>query len=231
MDPKCKVCGSPTLKEPRGTWPGVARCGSCGAVFGSALEPQPGAAGPDKRNLRLPAGYTLSLEGADLVILRRWMGWKYLALAAFCVFWDGFFVYWCLDMAANGAPAAGLFLPVLYAAFGLAITYYCAAGFLNCTRIKVTPGELSIRHYPLPWPGGRVLQRQEIDQLFCAENTVYTKVGPISTFELFALAPGGARLKLVAGLDHPADALFLEQKIETHLGIGDKPVAGELKAG
>ncbi|MCM2266208.1 MAG: hypothetical protein NDI60_00380 [Elusimicrobiales bacterium] len=229
MSSKCKLCGNTRISEPHGAWPGVARCGGCGAVFGSGLEPQPGAAGLSKRDVRLPVGYTLSHDGANLVILRRWMGWKYIALAAFCVFWDGFFLYWCLDMAANGLPAAGIFLPVLYAAFGLAVTYYCIAGFLNFTRIKITPGELSLRHYPLPWPGNRVLQRQEIAQFFCLEDIVQTKVGPVATYRLYVLTPGGDRIKLVSGLDHPAEALFLEQQLESYLGIGDRPVDGELK--
>jgi len=208
----------------------IAKCGYCSAVFGFA-DKVPGAAAPgsSKRAVEMPKSYTLENEGADLAITRRWMNWKYVMMLVFCVFWDGFLVFWYTIAFTKGGPLVMKLFPVLHVAVGVFLTYTTAAGFLNRTRITLNTLELRIRHYPLPWPGNKVVQRQEIEQLFCEEIMHSNKNGTSYTYNLQAVKNGGGRLKLVSGMDKPEEALFLEQKMEGFLGITDRPVAGEMR--
>jgi hypothetical protein len=177
----------------------------------------------------MPKNYTMENEGVDLVITRRWLSWKYVAMLVFCVFWDGFLVFWYTMAFREGGPLVMKLFPMLHVAVGVFLTYTTIAGFLNRTKITLNTWELRIKHYPLPWPGNKVVQRQELDQLFCEEKMNSNRNGVTYTYSLQAVTAGGGRMKLVSGMDKPEDALFLEQKIEGFLGITDRPVAGEMR--
>lgn len=206
----------------------MAKCSSCAAVFGFA-DKVPGAALPAKREVQMPRGYTLGTDGADLVIIRRWFSAKYIFLLFFCIFWDGFLFFWYSKAVSGGAPLMAILFPLLHVGVGVYLTYMTLAGFLNRTRVSVNPAELRIKHYPLPWPGNRVVQRTELEQLFCKERLSSSKNGVHYVYELQAVLNGGRRETLVSGLDKPEDALFLEQKIEGYLGIADRRVSGEMR--
>ena len=231
MDIKCPHCSRVVQAENINIQSCIAKCGYCSGVFGFA-DKVPGAAqGSSKRTVEMPKSYTMENEGADLVITRRWFNWKYLMMLVFCVFWDGFLVVWYTIAFTKGGPLLMKLFPVLHVAAGVFLTYSTIAGFLNRTRITLNTLELRIRHYPLPWPGNKVVQRREIEQLFCEEKMSSTRNGVSYTYSLQAVTAGGGRLKLVSGMDKPEDALFLEQKIEGFLGITDRPVAGEMRPG
>ena len=230
MDIKCPHCSRVIQAGDINIQTCIAKCSSCNAVFGFS-DMVPGAATPDssKRAVEMPKNYTMENFGVDLVITRRWMNWKYVAMLVFCVFWDGFLVVWYTIAFSKDGPLMMKLFPVLHVAVGVFLTYSTAAGFLNRTKITLNTGELRIKHYPLPWPGNKAVQRQEIEQLFCEEIMHSNKNGTSYTYNLQAVKTGGGRMKLVSGMDKPEDALFLEQKIEGFLGITDRPVAGEMR--
>jgi hypothetical protein len=227
---KCQHCGKSIAAENINIQSAIAKCGGCGAVFGFADKvPGSASAGAMKRTVEMPRGYKLENAGADLVITRRWLSWKYLALLGFCVFWDGFLIVWYFIAFTKGGPLVMKLFPVIHVGVGVFLTYTTLAGFLNSTKITVNTAEIGVSHYPLPWPGNRVVQRTEIEQLFCEEKLNRSRNGASYAYNLSAVLAGGRRLKLVAGLDTPENALFLEQKIEGFLGIADRPVAGEMR--
>lgn len=232
MDIKCPHCSRVIQAENINIQTCIAKCGSCNAVFGFA-DKVPGASafGPSKSAVEMPRGYTMENEGADLVITRRWLSWKHLVMLVFCVFWDGLLVFWYTMAFTKGGPLLMKLFPVLHVGVGVFLTYSTLAGFLNRTRITLNTLELRIRHYPLPWPGNKVVQRQEIEQLFCEKIMHSTRNGISYTYNLQAVKASGGSLKLVTGMDKPEDALFLEQKIEGFLGITDRLVAGEMRPG
>lgn len=225
----CQHCGRDVPPENVNVQTSIAKCASCGAVFGFASQVPGATAAYAKRRVEMPKGYSLDMEAADLVITRRWFSWKYVALLFFCLFWDGFLVFWYAMAFTKGAPLVMKVFPVLHVAVGVFLTYTVAAGFLNRTKIRLNSMELSVKHYPLPWPGNRKLGRQELEQLFCEEKMNANRNGVSYSYALHAVLRGGSRIKLVSGLDSPEQALFLEQKIESHLGIADRPVAGEMR--
>lgn len=229
MNLKCPHCGRAIPAGDINIQSAMAKCQACGAVFGFAGQVPGAAAAQAKREVELPRGYTLAAEGADLVIIRRWFSWKFVALLFFCAAWDSFLVFWYAMAFRPDSPLIMKVFPIGHVAVGVGITYFTLAGFLNRTRIRLNPAELSVRHYPLPWPGNRTLGRQDLDQLFCEEKLNSGRNGSHYTYSLSAVLHGGKRIKLVSGLDNPEDALFLEQKIEGFLGIADRPVAGEMR--
>lgn len=230
MKLECPHCSSPIQTENINIQSAIAKCGDCGAVFGFA-EKVPGAApfGASKRAVVMPKGYSVGYEGTGLVITRRWLCAKFVALLGFCVFWDGFLVVWYSLAFTKGAPLLMKLFPVLHVAVGVFITYTAVAGLINRTRITVNSAELGIKHFPLPWPGSRTVPRYEVDQLFCEERINRSRNGASYSYDLSAVMKDGKRQKLVLGLDTPENALFLEQQIEGYLGISDRPVAGEMR--
>lgn len=229
MNLNCPHCDRPIPGENINVQTSIAKC-ACGAVFGFA-DKVPGAApyGPYKRLVAMPQGYSVSHEGAGLVIVHRWLSLKFVALLVFSLLWDGFLVLWYfLAFTKDGSMMMKLF-PVLHVAVGVVLTYVAIAGLFNHTRVNVSMAELDIKHFPLPWPGARVVTRDSISQLFSEEKIYRGKNAPYSTYDLSAVMRDGSRLTLVAGLDKPEDALFLEQQVESYLGITDKPVPGEMR--
>ena len=74
--------------------------------------------------------------------------------------------------------------------------------------------------------GGTV---DDIRQLYTKER-VRTHRGKRRSYsyELHAITAGGKRRRLVAGLREAPQALWLEQTLEDHLGIRDRPVDSEV---
>ncbi len=229
MDIKCPHCSRTITAADINVQTSIAKCGYCNAVFGFADKVPGAAAGSSKRTVEMPKNYTMGNEGVDLVITRRWLSKKYVVMLVFCVFWDGFLVFWYTVALTKAGPLIMILFPVLHVAVGGFLTYFTLAGFLNRTKITVNTGQLRIKHYPLPWPGNKVIQRQELEQLFCEETMHSSKNSTSYTYSLQAVTVGGGRMKLISGMDKPEDALFLEQKIEGFLGITDRSVTGEMR--
>ncbi len=72
-----------------------------------------------------------------------------------------------------------------------------------------------------------LLPAKDLNQLFCKEKVRRSKNGTHTTLEVHALLSGGKRRKLLVLLEDIDQALFLEQEIEAHRGIRDRPVDGE----
>jgi hypothetical protein len=182
-----------------------------------------------RETIEVPLPEHVSVEqGADgLVLSHRWFRPIYIFMAFFCVFWDGFLIAWYFGIPTQGAPRPASFywFPLLHVGAGLWLTYYTIAGFLNRTLIGVNQGEITIRHTPLPWLGGRRIQAGELKQLYCEE--IHGRRSQ-TTFQLCAVRKDGTKLKLLTGLPGSDVALLLEERIERQLGIQDRHVPGEL---
>jgi hypothetical protein len=170
----------------------------------------------------------------------RWYSPAAWFLAAFCVFWDGFLVFWYAGATADvdfsqgyealrGPQLMMLVFPLLHVGAGLGISYFTACRFLNRTVVDVSPREIRVTVGPLPWPGNRTVSPMQVAQVFREEIVRQTKNGRSITYNVSAALKDQSKVKLLSGLDSPDQALFLEQEIERHLGIRDQPVAGEMR--
>jgi hypothetical protein len=89
---------------------------------------------------------------------------------------------------------------------------------------------ISVRAGPVPWRGSADVEVGEVAQLFTTEKVHPQQNGhPKRVYTVHVLTKGGRRLPLVRGLlTEVEQALFLEQAIERHLRIQDRPVGGEM---
>lgn len=229
----CKECSRDIPAEDVNIDNLVAKCRSCNAVFSFAEElgargdsppPEPEA----RLKVPLPRGITEETMGRSLLLKRRWFTRKVFFLIFFCTFWDGFLVLWYSLAVKEGAPLVMVIFPVFHVAVGAVITYLAAASIVNTTVINVERGTISIRHGPLPWPGNRTIDSSDLEQLYAEKRFHRTKHGGYHTYELSAVLKSGGRIKLLAGLEDPEQALYLEQEIERHLNIQDRRVADEM---
>ena len=233
MQIHCKACRAKILAEDINLEKTLAKCRGCNAVFdfSGQLEPEQrqAARSRPRPEVPLPPKFRMEDWGRDLVITWRWFSPKFLALAFFCAFWDGFLVFWYVMAFRQGAPLVMKLFPILHLAVGVGLTYFTLAGFLNRTAVKVSRDALGISHSPLPWPGNRVLPSTEIEQLYCGERMHRHRHSCSYSYQLNAVGRDGSKIKLISGLEEPEAALFLEQAIEARLGIQDRPVRGELE--
>ena len=156
------------------------------------------------------------------MITRLWYTPKLFGLLFFCIAWDAFLVFW-YALAIKGGSLFAMIFPIAHVAVGVGLTYSLVAGFLNRTRIRVSPMEIGVRHSPVPWAGNKTIPRNEVEQLFCEYRG-----GKSPTYDVSVILSGGRRTKLVTGLETPDQALYVEQRLEDFLGIADRPVVGEM---
>jgi hypothetical protein len=217
----CPSCGAKTRLNASGE---RAVCEYCGNE--RLLNPEnrptlrPEVARPEKVSIQNDA------QSARLV--QRWFSFKFIFLALFALFWDGFLIFWYGAALLAGASWIMLVFPLVHLAVGIGITYYTIAGFINRTVVEVNRETLSVWFEPLPWFGKRKLSTAGVTQLYCKEKIVRHKNGYSIQYVLYAVTAANTQVKLLGGLDDSNTAIFLEQQLERWLKIEDRPVAGEI---
>ncbi|MFW5921545.1 MAG: hypothetical protein ACOCUS_06870 [Polyangiales bacterium] len=121
--------------------------------------------------------------------------------------------------------------PIAHVAVGVGITYGALATLLNTTTVRVTRGELHVRHFPLPWWPAPRIPTNALEQLYVERKVTSTKNGTKVRWNLRAVTRGHSGQKIVGGLEDMDQALYLEQEIESVLDIRDRAVAGEYRPG
>ena len=232
----CQGCGAP-LDVPDPVAERFLRCRFCGALSAvprsaSAALPRTDADTAPRGPIAVPPGVQIVESPARLEIVRRWFHWTGVVLAAFSVFWLGLLAAMYGVMGSAGAPAFVFLFPLLHVAVGVALAYYAAALLLNRTTVEVGHRTLRVRHGPVPWRGVRALPASAIAQVFAREDAHRQKDGGTShTYSVHAVTKDGRRVKLLGAVLEPDHALFVEQRIERHLGLVDRAVEGELARG
>ncbi len=232
---RCKSCGAMLREQDIEPRLAMARCSHCDAVFGIKGLERPvhvatsvaPVAAADRTPIPMPRGIEVVDLGTELQIKRRWFHPVFLFLAVFCVFWNGFMLIWHAAALAGGAWFMSVF-GLLHTAVGVGLAYFTLAGFLNTTTIRVARGMLRVVHQPLPWFGSVAMPAGDVKQLYCREKVSHGKNGTRVTYQLHAVTRGHRRQKLLSGLNDAEQALFVEQELERHLKIEDRPVRGEL---
>jgi hypothetical protein len=231
---KCKKCHAEIPAENINIQPAIAKCNVCSAVFSfyDEIAPRPAESGGGGTpgilsrsrftDLGLPKGFTLENTGEEIRIRRRWFSPLFIFLTVFVVFWDGFLFVWFIIAFTNGEPAMAA-AGSLHALVGIGLTYFVVAGYINSTLIAANGEHLIIYHYPLPWPGTKTLKSPDITQLYCKRVRGSGRSGSVS-YEVRGILQDGRDIKIVGGLTEDTQALFIEQEVENHLKIVDRPV-------
>jgi len=221
---KCNNCGSQLKPEDISPELSAARCHHCNALF--AL---PGAAGGRaiaRPAVNLPPKMHMEERMDGLVISRKWIGAKAWFLLFFAIIWNGFMVGWNGIAISKGVWIMAAF-GTLHTGIGLVLIYTVIAMFLNSTTVKAGQGRIQTRNGPLPWPGNKMLETHEVEQLYCTEKISHSKNGTSVIYKVEAVLKGNRRETLVHDIPDHDQALYIEQQLERHLQIKDVPVAGE----
>ena len=230
---KCPSCASPLNAENFDRDHGFIKCGYCNALMtlpksdggGSGAG---GSAFQERGVVPLPSAMRVEQTAHGLAIVRRWFSPAILFLVFFCIAWDGFLVFWYSVAFSMNGPWIMKVFPIAHVAVGVGLTYFTVASLFNTTRIEVGRGELSIKHGPVPWFGGKTLRATEVDQLFCKEKVSRGKHGYRYTYSVWAAMKDGSSAKVISEGTETDQALFIEQQLERALGIRDRAVPGEL---
>lgn len=226
MDIHCKRCNEPIPSENVHLDNHMAKCSSCDAVFD--FRDQVTRFEAHKRSvLQAPKGIELQTTMDGLEIVRKWFSGKTIGLLIFCLFWDGFMVVW-FGIAISQKQWAMAAFGTIHASVGIGLTYLCVAGFINRTYIKISFKDIAISHRPLPWFGRKSISLGDIKQIFTKEKMHRNKNGTSYTYEVHFQDHEGNETKMVSRLGNPDQALYIEQEIESTMGIKDAPVSGEL---
>jgi hypothetical protein len=227
----CEDCGAEIAASDIELKTMLAKCQRCHAVFSFATQlgqPVPASMVPAVRPaVPLPQGVEVFREGKELVLERSWFTWGVIPLAGFALFWNGFMAVWFGISISQGLWPMALF-GSLHGAVGLGMLYAVLLTIFEVTKVEVNGGKLRIGHGPLPYPGNQSMDVREIDQLYSKRTVSHNKNSTSVTFELHAVLNDRRHVKLLDGLEDSAQALYLEQELESFLGIEDRPVAGEL---
>ncbi len=212
---------------------GLARCDHCRSIFDlfSARASHMVSAKLDaKKRVRghqpMPKRYTVEETPSALTISWRWLSWNIvpaLSMLGLSIwsFLDTF--YWPV-IGSQNAESDGLNPLFLLGPFALAMIIY---QLVNRTRIRVTPGVLSIRQVPFPWFGNKTIPARSVKQLYCKEHEFRSRHGVQYSYALEVVLSGGRRRVLFRGFPRFEQVLYLEQQIESYLDIDDREVDGE----
>lgn len=207
----------------------VAKCDRCGEVFNCASQIASIATSgaPERPVFSLPQGMTVRQDTMDLILTRRWFSPVVIGMAFFCVFWDGFMIFWYTIAITKHQWAMAAF-GSLHALVGVALTYGVMAGFLNATEIRVGQGMLKISHGPLPVPGDKKISSAEIEQLYTKQCLSHSEHGTSISYQVCAKTNQGKEMALISNVSQQDHALYIEQQIERRLHIRDEAVPGEI---
>lgn len=241
MQIRCRSCGKDVPAEDVNLDKGLAKCRACHAVFDFSGQVKTAAA--PKRNrgeIPMPANLVVAESPTSLAVVRRWGRGPAIFLIFFAGFWN-LVVSVFVVAAASGTlkdeqgQRPGAFIWLFLAPFilvGAGTAYVALAFLLNRTTIKVEGTALTVTHGPIRWPGARTLDAAQIHQLYCTEYVAYRQNNvPQYRLVVNALMLDGSRLKLIKGVEDAGQALYLEQLLERHLGIEDRPVREEYQGG
>lgn len=165
----------------------------------------------------------------DLTVAWRWYHPKHKFVFLITAGWFSFLFIWYLAAGFKGDIFMMVF-PTLHAVAGLILLYVSVALYKNQTRVSLRGESITVRHWPLPWPGNKHVPARAIEQLFCKGSIAY-KINdePIMTYAVYARLHGGGSIDLVGRLNEAQQALYIEQQLEDCLGIVDIAVPGEMK--
>ena len=228
MAMQCPHCRSEVPAEMVNQAHDVASCLQCQRVFPLGAETSTEVA-----QVPIPTDISLQRDGSTLVLSWRWFNFVHIFMLFFCLAWDSFLIFWYAIALGSGAPGGMdlimVIFPLGHVAVGIGLSWSTLAGFLNRTVIRASSQSLSIKHAPIWMPGQKEIPRGELTQLFCREKINRSRNGVSVSYEVNALLKNGQEVKLVS-LTRPEQAAFIEQRIESHLGITNRPVQGEMGA-
>lgn len=233
MQVSCPSCHAPVVRDEIHHAGGASQCRQCQTLVNvTESERVEGSSEAESfplghASVSLPAGISIEATGPGLRIVYRWYTATFIYLACVCMFWDFYLIRLYTSSFVKDSPWVLVLFPLIHVVVGIGLTYYTLAGFVNHTTISMEGGMLTIRHAPLPWFGNVALQLDSLRQLYVEQKKHQGKHGATFSYQVWAQVTGRRKVVIISGLPELEQARFIEQLLETCLGIEDRPVHGE----
>lgn len=244
MQIRCVSCREDIPAEDVNIDNALAKCRACHAVFDFRDQVKkadvPALRKREREPVPMPKNLVVAEGPQTLDIVRKWGRGPGCFFLFFSAFWNTIVSVFVVAAASGamkdeGGSGPGAFIWLFLTPFiliGLGTGYAALALLLNRTIIQVEGNELRVSHRPLRWPGARTLDAAQISQLYCSEYVAYKQNNsPQYRMRVHAMMLDGSRVDLISGIEDAGQALYLEQILEKHLGIEDRPVKDEYTGG
>lgn len=225
----CPACNREILSADTNLVDKIAKCSGCNNIFSYADKLSfSGQDLQDRAAVGKPRSFKIERTSSGLQIVRTWFTPTVIFLTFFCLFWNGFMMFWFSMALSKKAYMMALF-GSLHGAVGLGMLYAVLAGYFNKTYILITGNCLVVKHRPFPWAGEKNIPRQDLKQLYSKESAIKGENGYSHRYSVQVISKKGQVIELVSGLNSSEEALFIEQEVEKYLKIEDEPVRGEIQ--
>jgi len=207
----------------------TAECSNCHHVFGFAYDSATSSLVPE---LIIPNGIEELKLRSELEFRLKWLsttstGGRWFMIM-FASFWNIILLPFVIMTVITGNWGILLFLS-LHLAVGIGLMWHLASIYFNRTVISVTKHQIKIKTAPIPHPlwKSKTIDTNSISQLYVSRYVQSTSNGvPNYAYALYAILHSGEKVSLVRGMTRETQA-FLEQEVETYLGIKNSRVPDE----
>jgi len=219
----CQQCGRPLPDNEINKNTLTAVCQYCYGV--SDFKP------PEKNNATEPhislRNIKIEKNENQLKIEYRWRSAGGFDFALFFAgfLWTAFFI--CGFMSPHYLDKAGFIAANIMMHMGTIMMYRALVLIFNKTIFEIDKKYVSIKHGPLPWPGGRIITSSDISQIYCKKDKIRSGKSPL--FALKAILKKGGEVPLLLWQDSPEISFCVKHEIEMFLNIKDSSFPGELQ--
>ena len=218
----CRRCGF-ALEPERTSWAkeGVGAawsCTACGAVRFEARAQKPKSTEIIREDAAGLGGYRSAARPGEVVMTRRWRRPIHFAL------FFGPIALFALGMLIAVVASADLAALLAQFAFqGLLVSavamYVGLCGLVNSTRLELHDGMLRIAHGPLPWRKNVSWPSNDFVDVWTQH--VHVADAP-DMYRLRVQLKSAGELVLLDELPSLEDGVYLEEKIATKIGLGER---------
>ncbi len=220
----CSNCSAKIKKEDINIQRMVAVCDNCNHLF--RFDDMMEKNHKRSKTLPLPRPKNITVENTINQLTVQWGWWDNASYnnLIFTFVWVGIVAMVAYFPLTAGSYSGLLFVLVCphgWVAIGL--IYNLITQIFNSTTFTIDDLTLTVEHGPLPWLGNRNIDRSEIEQLFTRE--IRGRKGR-RTYHLNAVLQNQNEVILLKGASSEV-LKYIEQEIESFMGIKNKRVAGE----
>ena len=236
MHLNCPECQTHIISEDIHLVQTIAKCKSCNNIFEftdqlkEAGFPTPYRHKPEIFNI--PPGIDILHLMNELEIKINWRRSAKYFTPFFALVWNVFvFFHSFIMIFSSGNTSIFLFYIPFYAA-GIYLMYKSLGLFLNNTYITVDVDKILVEHKPINFliQKDQYLPSEDVDQVYVTRHEVGKRNdNPVYAWSVEVKMKDGEIISLVKELHALKYARFIEQEIEKHLDIRDRPVSGEWK--
>lgn len=207
----------------------TAKCSACNSLFSFRDQLEHPPAPLERDTVGLPERFAVENKSGTLTLSWSWRKPQSATMLLFLIPWFAFLIFWNVTAIGIGAWEMSFF-SIFHVGIGVFIAVTALRQWLNTTVISVDRARLKIDIGPIPAAGRLDMPSSSIEQLFCTATEHHGKNGRRwNTYNVVAKIREGQERRIVSNLDTDRQAIFIEQQLEKHLSIRDRPVAGAIK--